>query len=173
MMDQKNISANSAEDVKKLENSLKATQEALSQAMQHADRLAKFASKVASMSIWGWDKDDGTPYCEAGEPYAGADDSHCAIMSLIEEARSLVGRQDENVSKPASTKIPRVLVVVSGGIADPIYDEGVDVEVFDWDNYADEEDGGKIGVPAHFSDLAEQVNVPVERTAVAGNGGDK
>lgn len=56
---------------------------------------------------------------------------------------------------------PRVLVVVSGGIADPIYDKGVDVEVFDWDNYKDapEETGG---VSAHFHDLAEPCGIPVE-----------
>ncbi len=69
---------------------------------------------------------------------------------------------DLHIGAPVVAKEPRVLVVVSGGIADPIYDEGVDVEVFDWDNYNDEEDDAKIGVPAHFTDLADPINVPVE-----------
>lgn len=56
---------------------------------------------------------------------------------------------------------PRVLVVVSGGIADPVYDSGVDVEVFDWDNYNDADYKDKTGVPAHFADLAEPVDIPV------------
>lgn len=69
---------------------------------------------------------------------------------------------DLHIGAPVVAKEPRVLVVVSGGIAAPIYDEGVDVEVFDWDNYNDEEDDAKIGVPAHFADLADPINVPVE-----------
>lgn len=69
---------------------------------------------------------------------------------------------DLHIGAPVVAKEPRVLVVVSGGIADPIHDEGVDVEVFDWDNYNDEEDDAKTGVPAHFADLAESINVPVE-----------
>lgn len=56
---------------------------------------------------------------------------------------------------------PRVLVVVSGGIADSVYDKGVDVEVFDWDNYNDDPKGAG-PVPAHFRDLAEPIDVPVE-----------
>lgn len=59
---------------------------------------------------------------------------------------------------------PRVLVVVSGGIADPVYDDGVDVEIFDWDNYHDDPEGAG-PVPAHFRDLAEPINVPVEEEA--------
>ena len=69
---------------------------------------------------------------------------------------------DLHIGAPVVAKEPRVLVVVGGGIADPIYDEGVDVEVFDWDNYYDEEDDAKTGVPAHFADLAEPINVPVK-----------
>jgi hypothetical protein len=57
--------------------------------------------------------------------------------------------------------MPRVLVVVKGGIADPVSDEGVDVEVFDWDNYTDAPDETG-GVPAHFSDLAKPAGIPVE-----------
>lgn len=54
--------------------------------------------------------------------------------------------------------VPRVLVTVSGGVADYVADPGVDVEVFDHDNYhADPKNTAS--VPAHFRDLAAP-NVP-------------
>lgn len=57
--------------------------------------------------------------------------------------------------------VPRVLIVVSGGIADYVADEGVAVEIFDFDNYkADPENTDK--VPAHFRDMAEMADVPFE-----------
>lgn len=74
------------------------------------------------------------------------------------EARKLASPQRQ---QPLLNAIPRVLVVVSGGIADPVSDNGVEVEVFDWDNYKDDPEGTG-GVPAHFSDLAALVKVPVE-----------
>lgn len=50
-------------------------------------------------------------------------------------------------------RAPRVLIIVSGGVADYVADPGVDVEIFDWDNYNDDPKWtGK--VPAHFADLA-------------------
>jgi hypothetical protein len=56
---------------------------------------------------------------------------------------------------------PRVLITVYGGVADYVCDEGVDVETFDWDNYkvAPEETGP---VSAHFRDLADPLDIPVE-----------
>lgn len=48
-----------------------------------------FVDQVASLSIWSYDKDDGTPYQECEEPADGYLDSHCALMALIEEARKL------------------------------------------------------------------------------------
>lgn len=68
---------------------------------------------------------------------------------------------DLNIGAPVVAKTPRVLVVVSGGIADPVYDYGVDVEVFDWDNYKDDPEGTG-GVPSHFADLATPCDIPVE-----------
>ena len=55
----------------------------------------------------------------------------------------------------------RVLISVSGGVADYICDEGLDVEIFDHDNYNDDPDETG-GVPAHFADLAEPSAIPVE-----------
>lgn len=67
---------------------------------------------------------------------------------------------DMDISAPVVATPPRVLVVVSGGVADPVFDAGVDVEVFDWDNYkADPEGTGP--APAHFKDLADPLDVPV------------
>lgn len=61
---------------------------------------------------------------------------------------------------------PRVLITVSGGIAEYVCDEGVSVETFDWDNY--KEDPEETGpVPAHFKDLAEPLGVPVEESRPA------
>ena len=62
----------------------------------------------------------------------------------------------------------RCLVIVSGGVADYVYDDGVEVELFDWDNYRDETAEGRadLRVSAHFKDLAESVGVPVQRSAL-------
>lgn len=59
----------------------------------------------------------------------------------------------------------RCLVIVSGGVADYVYDDGVEVELFDWDNYRDETAEGRadMRVSAHFKDLAEAAGVPVQR----------
>ena len=73
-------------------------------------------------------------------------------------------------------KTPRVLITVNGGIADYVCDEGVDVAVFDRDNFESEllpelidnnEDGvdaamSNHAVPKKFRDLAEPLDVPTE-----------
>lgn len=74
-------------------------------------------------------------------------------MKSIDAALSMAEKHE-------SSPTPRVLVVVSGGVADPIYDPGVDVEVFDWDNYKDDPEN-TVRPPAHFADLAGQCDVPV------------
>lgn len=64
------------------------------------------------------------------------------------------------------TSKPRVLITVSGGVAEYVCDEGVDVETFDWDNYkVDPEETGP--VPAHFKDLADPLEIPVEESRPA------
>jgi hypothetical protein len=55
----------------------------------------------------------------------------------------------------------RVLVIVSGGIADVVCDDGVLVEVFDWDNYNDDPERTG-GVSKEFRDFAEECGIPVE-----------
>ncbi|WP_073666342.1 hypothetical protein [Pseudomonas aeruginosa] len=48
-----------------------------------------FVSRVAGLSIWDYDQNDGTPYRECKEPTDGYLDSHTTLMDLIEEARRL------------------------------------------------------------------------------------
>lgn len=69
-----------------------------------------------------------------------------------------------NIYPPEVATKPRVLVSVKGGIAGHAADEGVEVEIFDHDNYrADPEYTDR--APAHFADLAKQLDVPVEVSA--------
>lgn len=62
-------------------------------------------------------------------------------------------------SNRSSKAKPRVLVVVSGGVADFIADEGVDVVIFDWDDYESNAEITPIP-PQRFEDLAAQCGIP-------------
>ena len=66
---------------------LTATQQALSQAMQHSEQLTRFIQHIAGLKMWGYDKDDGNPHDECDEPDEGHIDSHNCLMELIEQAR--------------------------------------------------------------------------------------
>ncbi len=74
------------------------------------------------------------------------------------------GEGDQRVPLRA-TETNRCLVIVSGGVADYVCDEGVAVELFDWDNYRVESPEGQaeMRVPASFMDLALPAGVPVQR----------
>ena len=69
----------------------------------------------------------------------------------------------------SATAMNRCLVIVSGGVADYVHDEGVEVELFDWDNYRAETAEGRVEmhVPAHFVDLAQPAGVPVQQSALS------
>lgn len=82
----------------------------------------------------------------------------------ISELREWLGAQD--IAKATVATAPRVLVVVNGGVADPVFDAGVDVEVFDWDNYEADPEGTK-GVPDHFADIAARCGVPLASQAAS------
>lgn len=60
----------------------------------HPDLLSnpirELVQSIAGMSIWDYDKNDGTPYKECEEPSEGYVDSHCALMSTIEDARKVL-----------------------------------------------------------------------------------
>lgn len=100
-----------------------------------------------------------------------ADVSHPdRINAFCDDVREFAGAQGLSVASPGAyadsianredRQTPRVLVVVSGGVAEPTSDPGVDVEVFDWDNYKDDPEGTG-GVSAEFADLAEPLGIPV------------
>lgn len=63
----------------------------------------------------------------------------------------------KNTRKPANR--PRVLVTVSGGVADYVCTPDVDCFVFDWDNFEADPDWTGVA-PADFADLAAPINVP-------------
>jgi hypothetical protein len=73
------VAYDAAELIQRLSTSRKSTQIALS----------PFVSSVATLLIWGYDKNDGTPYEECDEPSEGYVDSHCCLMQLIEAARNI------------------------------------------------------------------------------------
>lgn len=93
---------------------------------------------------------------------SGLEDASSTAMSGEGDIEAAELATALHIGPPVVADMPRVLVVVGSGVADPIYDAGVDVEVFDWDNYNAEADSAKTGVPAHFADLAKKTNVPVE-----------
>lgn len=74
--------------------------------------------------------------------------------------RSEVIEGDDARSRTPPTA-PRVLVTVSGGVAEYIADDGVEVVVFDHDDHTV---GGKASdVPSRFGDLAQRAGVPVSQ----------
>lgn len=56
----------------------------------------------------------------------------------------------------------RCLIIVSGGVADYVCDDGVDVEIFDWDNYKSDPIGTALP-PEHYRDLAKVAEIPVKQ----------
>lgn len=62
---------------------------------------------------------------------------------------------------PVERPTPRVLVHVNGGVADHVADEGVEVIIFDRDNYNDDP-ANTDKVPAAWADLAKFFGAPVE-----------
>lgn len=54
------------------------------------EKLKQFITDVSELKMWGYDKDDGTPYEESEEPGEGYEDSHTCLMNFIEEARNIL-----------------------------------------------------------------------------------
>jgi hypothetical protein len=66
----------------------------------------------------------------------------------------------EHLQMHAQNGNRRVLIVVKGGVADYVADEGVEVEIFDWDDYKDAPD--LTVLPSNkFADLAMSCNIPL------------
>ena len=85
------------------------------------------------------------------------------LMSTAADAIEMLQQEVARWKNHHETEVrrARVLVSVKGGVADAVWDEGVDVEIFDWDNY---EAGDKQGVSSAFSDLAAHFGAPVEES---------
>lgn len=92
---------------------------------------------------------------EAGKPNAERN-YFCCGVSCDESKWNIYVKAVE-----AQSNKPRVLIIVSGGVADYVADEGVEVEGFDWDNYNSDPEYTLLP-PAHFKDLAEPCGIPVE-----------
>ncbi len=75
---------------------------------------------LAGLTIWGYDQDDGTPYEEGGEnfePDDGYEDSHMALMELIELAREVQKMKAAADAEPvAEPDIEQVVVFASEGL---------------------------------------------------------
>lgn len=56
----------------------------------------EFIKSLAALSIWEWDKDDGSPYDECDEPNDGFKDSHNCLMHLIEQARAILAEKNKS-----------------------------------------------------------------------------
>jgi hypothetical protein len=149
------------------------------------ERKVAYANQRAAVSAFcaangrGWKEKLASLWLSGNYKRSGIDVDQAA---LLQQARNQLGPQwlmkvadadltiapkslpDQTLGEESNSKLPRVLVVVSGGVADPVYDEGVDVEVFDWDDYNDDPTNTS-GVPNHFSDLAQSIGVPVEGDA--------
>lgn len=80
------------------------------------------------------------------------------IWSEITSGIAFFAREPQKTSEQKNC---RALVTVSGGVASYVADDGVDVEVFDWDNYKCNPAGAP-KPPMHFKDLADAANVPTE-----------
>ena len=85
-----------------------------------------------------------------------------SVNGTVTISNGILAFNDGSTADMKAIQQPRVLIVVSGGVADWVCDDGVDVEKFDFDDYDDEDNANKIGVPVHFADLAESVNAPVQ-----------
>lgn len=75
-------------------------------------------------------------------------------MDMMRKATSEIAREASSIIH--STR-PRVLVVVNGGVADYLCDEGVDVAIFDYDNYRA---GAQYELPQRFDGLAKKALLP-------------
>lgn len=92
-------------------------------------------------------------------------DSLDEFLGMLDSARTQLSDLmsslvvDDLGNDPGGNVNPRVLITVKGGVADYIADRGVDVEIFDRDNF--EAGDFNLAVPSHFADLAKQADVPV------------
>lgn len=66
----------------------------------------------------------------------------------------------KTVAEQATSTKQRVLIVVKGGVADFVADDGIDVVIFDWDDYKDAPELAAIP-SAEYGDLAMRCGIPL------------
>ncbi|CAM5530074.1 hypothetical protein TMEC54S_00244 [Thauera mechernichensis] len=71
-----------------------------------------FVNHVASLSMWDWDDDKGAALNECEEPSEGYQDSHEALMGLIEAARDLLAKKAAHVEERVQDRETPALVLV-------------------------------------------------------------
>lgn len=85
-----------------------------------------FVQHVASLSMWNWDDDKGAALNECEEPSEGYQDSHEALMGLIEGARDLLAKKAAHVEEPVQDRETPALVLVKPeeSVSDYVLQEG-------------------------------------------------
>jgi len=86
---------------------------------------------------------------------------HVGYKSTLRGKQFLVSIADDGELTVEPQKPARVLITVRGGVADWVKDGGVDVELFDHDNFNDDPDETP-KVRKAFADLARPIDIPVE-----------
>ncbi len=105
-------------------------------------------------NVWTTERTDWPNWAEVREQYMGK-------RTLMRGGSLGVEGISFEIIEEAKPQRPRVLIYVSGGIADYTADDGIEVVLFDMDNYRDDPKNTD-KVPASFADLAEPFSAPVE-----------
>jgi len=94
-----------------------------------SEKNQDFINKVANLLVWGYDKDDGSTYEECEEPDDGYEDSHNALMALIEQARDIL-KQGEREILPGAMSFKIIHMMMQDVVGD--YDDPNDVPEWRW-----------------------------------------
>lgn len=97
-------------------------------------------------SVWTTERTDWPNWAEVRDQYMGK-------RTLMRGGSLGVEGISFEIVEEAKPQRPRVLIYVSGGIADYAADDGIEVVLFDMDNYRDDPKNTD-KVPASFADLA-------------------
>lgn len=81
------VAEDAVEFIRRLSDTLGQVEAEKQNLVSERDEALQFVDQVAGLSIWDYDKNDGSTYLECEEPSEGHMDSHCCLMALIEQAR--------------------------------------------------------------------------------------
>lgn len=141
----------------------KAIQNGLSAMVQHYERHNSPKNKMTTVTVT---LDITNKKTEFASQQAMLDWIHACLNCNVNNTEVQVAMATPATLVADAQQVdPRVLVVVNGGVAETYSDDGIDVVIFDFDNFnCREEEAGDAGagVPFRFEDLAILANVPVE-----------